>query len=479
MKNIERVIIYGSGRRCERMLEVAKHENIEIDCIIDSNPQKWGTCVKGYRISSPDLLLQKRNIPINIAIADDKAASEVRKLLCSKYKYDLANEISYEELLDNMYLNIVYEQKIFQSVERINERNRTILFDCCEGLGLGGIEAWTQNLVLELAKRGWKDIYILSPKGQYNVPCELQNYIEYFNADKAYFYDKKKIVDIARCIIRHMPCTIVTSQPNVLLFLASIVKQHFPGSVKIISVIHGGLERICDSYLVKDRYIDRYIGVSQDIEEILIGRGVKKERIAHITCPVKCDEVLKRKYTINQTEPIKIGYAGRLIVLQKRSDLLLKLIDLLEEKGINYRMEIAGDGTGRHEIEEFVKKRRIAHKVSILGALDREKMVFFWKNQDVCVNVADYEGRSISIMEAMANGAVPIVTATSGVREDITDGWNGYIVELEDYHTMAERVEWLAKNRMMIPKMGKRAHDVIYPKVQMQKHIEFWENELR
>ena len=51
----------------------------------------------------------------------------------------------------------------------------------------------------------------------------------------------------------------------------------------------------------------------------------------------------------------------------------------------------------------------------LIGSVARDAIGAFWKDKDVCLSFSDYEGRSISIMEAMANGAVPVVTATSGV----------------------------------------------------------------
>ena len=103
----------------------------------------------------------------------------------------------------------------------------------------------------------------------------------------------------------------------------------------------------------------------------------------------------------------------------------------------------------------------------------------FWKRQDVCVNLADYEGRSISIIEAMGNGAVPVVTATSGVREDITDTVNGYIVPVGDYCAIADRIRMLDRERALLPKMGKLAHAAVAPKRWMKKHVEFWKDILR
>lgn len=79
-------------------------------------------------------------------------------------------------------------------------------------------------------------------------------------------------------------------------------------------------------------------------------------------------------------------------------------------------------------------------------------------------------------MEAMANGAVPVVTATSGVREDITDGENGYIVDIQNIYKLAERIALLEQYRDMLITMGEKAHNGICPKCQMQDHLCFWED---
>ena len=91
------------------------------------------------------------------------------------------------------------------------------------------------------------------------------------------------------------------------------------------------------------------------------------------------------------------------------------------------------------------------------------------------MSLSDYEGRSISIMEAMANGAVPVVTETSGVHEDITDGENGYIVGVGDMDALAERIAFLDCHRDRIGTMGQNAHTQIFPKCQMSRHLQYWE----
>ena len=193
-----------------------------------------------------------------------------------------------------------------------------------------------------------------------------------------------------------------------------------------------------------------------------------------ITCPVPCDKVLSRGYTVDVSQPIKIGYAGRVVVLQKRMDLLLKVIEILENRDVNFCMEIAGDGPYREEMQRIVIEEGWDKPVHFLGALDRKDIPAFWKRQDICVNIADAEGRCISKLEAMAGGAVPVMTRTAGNPEDIMEGVNGYMVEIGDYGDMAEKINFLARYREMLPKLGLKAHDTVYPKCRREVHTAFW-----
>lgn len=160
--------------------------------------------------------------------------------------------------------------------------------------------------------------------------------------------------------------------------------------------------------------------------------------------------------------------------MQKRMDLLIKMIEILENSDVNFCMEIAGDGPYREEMQHIVMEEGWDRHVCFLGALDREDIPDFWKRQDICVNIADAEGRCISKLEAMAGGAVPVMTRTAGNPEDIMEGVNGYMVEIGDYGGMAEKIIFLAGHREMLPELGLKAHDTIYPKCRREAHTEFW-----
>ncbi len=467
----KKVILYGCGKRCQVILDILAESNMAVVYIIDSNSNKWGEYFGGYVVSNPSCLLDKQiNSLLCITVADEKCKNEIRTAIKSINNEILINEVEYFDLIKMLCIQISERYAIEGKIKRITSNIPTVLFDCYFGLGLGGIEEWTKELCTEFVRQGREKSFIITSYGEYDISDVLQ--------DKIIFRDvigeQNSIKIISDIIKKNMPCTVITSQLDIVFFAACMLKKIYPNSIRIISVVHGGCEENYMGYPKFRESIDLYIGVSEDIQNALRKRGVNPQKTLHMTCPIKSDEVLIRKYTTDCQKPLVLGYAGRIEIEQKRIDLIIKLICILEEKKINYKFKIAGEGRATSLLNEFINNNSLNNKVNYLGKIDRLAISDFWKSIDVCINVADYEGRSISIMEAMANGAVPIVTHTSGVKEDITDNENGFIVPVGDVYKIAEKVEEVCSDRSKLKEFGEKSHDIITSKSKMCVHIKFW-----
>lgn len=189
------------------------------------------------------------------------------------------------ELILNAYkekLNILDKSKS----EKLN-----ILFDSYNGLGLGGVEAWTMNLCESLINEGKNDIYIISNKGDYNIACLMKKHIIYVDVDLDKKFSEKNILNLVKVIKAKMPCKVVTSTINDVLLAASLMKICYPDSIQIISVIHNSIKWMYDEYLKFKNFIDIYIGVSQDIRNDMILQGIEPEKIFTMTCPFVCEKI--------------------------------------------------------------------------------------------------------------------------------------------------------------------------------------------
>lgn len=477
---INKLVLYGAGKRCKMLCKILRQFNVEIMAVVDSNADKWGSNIEGIQVEPPEKLRKWKDMNWCITLADVHVARMIQEELGEVYQFDLEKEVGYHELILALYKGRPeVREKIQERSVKGNNSEEAILFSSKNGLALGGVQAWIISLCELLIKNRKENIYIISNKGTYDVPVLLENHIIYVDIDQQERFSIRSILNLIEAIMEKLPCTIITTHADEIMLAAYLIKCYYPNMIKIIATIHNGNGATYNAYMDFRECPDIYIGVSQDIRTEMIRRGIKSEKIYAMSIPFACDEELNRTYTEDSQQPICIGYAGRMDGMkrsQKRMDLFLRLIMTLEEKKVDFKIELAGDGPVRKEMEEFVRFKGLDSKVSFLGRLERSEIPLFWKRQDICINIADYEGRNISITEAMGNGAVPVVTATSGVREDITDSVNGYVIPLGDYYTMAKRIEYLAEHRELLNKMGRLAHDAVYPKSLMEPHLKFWED---
>ncbi len=468
------LIIYAAGRRCVELYKVLTNLNINILLIVDSDKNKWGMKIGNIFVDSPEKIKKYRYAKVCITIADNSIFNDIKKMLQEKYDINKENIISYYKVIIKVfYHNILFKDYILKSnVQR--SINVSTLFESISGLHLGGVPAWTLDVCKALIRCNDSYEYIVTDKDNYDIPQVLMGHIlsvEINHKERFSIRTVKNLIDI---IIKKMPCKVITSATNEMMLAAYLVKKYYPQMVEIISVIHNSNENVYSAYLEFKECIDLFIGVSQDIQRDMIKRGIAPDKVYSMTCPFACEVFLNRIYTESRAYPICIGYAGRIEYEQKRMDLLLKFVELLVKRKVNFKMELAGDGLAKEEMEIFIKEKHLDKYVLFLGKICREEIPKFWQRQDICVNLADYEGRCISKLEAMANGAVPIITAVAGVHEDIVNDVNGYIVPVGDYISAVDKVEFLERHRERLAEMGKKAHDEVYPKSLMEPHLAFW-----
>jgi len=469
----KKIIIYGVGKRGRSLIELMDFCSMPVGYVIDRNSALWGQAVGKHIIESPEALRNEEE-QICITVGSFLDIADIRKILTQSYEFKLNNEISYHHLIMLLYEKV--DTKSLIQKEQIQYRDHiTIIFGCESGLGLGGIEEWTKGICRRFLEEGDYESYILTDDGDYDVPVELVNSHLKADIDSGQMFSLHNMKKIINCIIDYIPCIIVTSQPDQTLLAGKILKDIFDDKIKVISGIRGGHSEINKSYMDMRNCTDIYVCVNSAVRKDMIARGVLPEDVYTMLCPVECPMTLRRDYVLNPDSPIRIGFAGRLEKEEKRMDLMLKVIEILERMQVHYYLEFAGTGSYEKKIEKYIETNECSDRIKLLGKIDKSAVSNFWKEKDICINISDHEGRSRSTIEAMANGTVPVVTNTWGVHDDITDGENGFIVDVGDYETMADRICFLDRNRNKLLEMGQKAHEELKKKCSMDDHYKFWQ----
>lgn len=72
-----------------------------------------------------------------------------------------------------------------------------------------------------------------------------------------------------------------------------------------------------------------------------------------------------------------------------------------------------------------------------------------------------HEGTPKSVLEAMAVGRPIITTNAPGCRETVQDGVNGFLVEVKDVESLAEKMIWLIEHPTEAKNMGRRSREMV------------------
>lgn len=468
---MKKIYLYGSGKRCKLLLNIIEDSDYMVCGIVDSDETKWGTYINRFEILSPKEVVFNRDASVCVTFYSPCEYDEIWDKLCDEYGIGYERQLSFHDIVYDVY------KKKFDSLEKIVAiEKRKVFFDASWGLGLGGVESWLKDIIERLDTTSCNNFFLLSKKNQKGLSCNIEKHIlEFYYPDSMVFsmdYIEKGVI----FLLSNAPCTIVFSRVNELMTAACILKEKYPNLFKIIMVDHGSCDGMYRDILSYKEAIDEYVCVSKGIGKRLREYGINVNKIFSMTVPIQYDNFHIKKYSLEQEQPLNLGYAGRLEIFEKRLDILLKLIEELERRNINYIMNIAGSGGFSTQIENFVIKRNIENRVILNGVLSRKQIKEFWKKQDVSINVSDNEGRPISNIEAMLYGAVPVVTDTVGIRDDVKNGVNGYIVPINDYRCMADKIEYLDKCREKLPLLGNQAQNDMYEKMNVDKYVKFWVN---
>lgn len=121
----------------------------------------------------------------------------------------------------------------------------------------------------------------------------------------------------------------------------------------------------------------------------------------------------------------------------------------------NVSLLIVGEGNEKQNLKDYCDKNGL-NKVQFLGY--RRDVANLLAISDILVLVSHREGLPKSLMEGMASSLALLGTNTRGIRDIIKDGINGYIVEIGDYNTLSEKIDYLYEDRVKLSSMKKESH---------------------
>lgn len=128
-------------------------------------------------------------------------------------------------------------------------------------------------------------------------------------------------------------------------------------------------------------------------------------------------------------EELSIILAGRFEDSRKNFALALEVIHyLVTNKKLNVKFYAAGDKPSPKTVKQ-VTQLQLENNVCFLDYLSREELACYYQKSQIFLLTSFQEGLGIVIFEAMACGAVPVVTKCGGPESTIHNDLNGFIVD--------------------------------------------------
>ena len=145
-------------------------------------------------------------------------------------------------------------------------------------------------------------------------------------------------------------------------------------------------------------------------------------------------------------------YLGRL-KKYKRVEMLLDTVEALP----GVRLEIAGDGDHRPDIEAGIEQRGIGDRVRLHGHVSEEKKLELLQHAWVNLTASSAEGWCLTVMEAAACRTPSVAMRVGGLPESIVDGETGFLAD--DGAELTAHVQRLVEDDRLREQMGQAAYD--------------------
>lgn len=146
----------------------------------------------------------------------------------------------------------------------------------------------------------------------------------------------------------------------------------------------------------------------------------------------------ERKVSLNY-RPVTIVSNRNLLPIYNVSSLIRSIPIILREEP-HVKLLIAGDGAEREKLEKEAENLKVKEFVQFLGRIPHEKMPDLLSQADIYVSTSLYDGTSVSLLEALASGAFPVVTDIPANREWISDGENGFLFPIKKEECLARKI---------------------------------------
>jgi len=189
-----------------------------------------------------------------------------------------------------------------------------------------------------------------------------------------------------------------------------------------------------------------------------VSEYLRRETVEHFDIPAQRIEVIPNFVDLNlykrDAHPChksRLSRPGESIIMHVSNFRAVKRVDdavrvlARVNKQVPARLVLIGDGPERGRVQQTAEEEGVASRVTFLGK--QESVAEILSCADVFVLPSATESFGLVALEAMSCGVPVIATRVGGIPEVITEGDDGYLADVGDVDTMAERAVQILKDK--------------------------------
>lgn len=225
-----------------------------------------------------------------------------------------------------------------------------------------------------------------------------------------------------------------------------------------------------------EKYVDQFIVVSDFLRRtIALRKGAARARITRIYngielnqfTGIKNAESVRLELGLAQHDLV-VGAIGRM-VWQKGFAYLVKAMAQIRRHHSDIKLVLVGDGEKRAGLERLVRALHLENNVIFTGhRKDIDKMLVFI---NILAIPSLREGFPMVTLEAMAMGIPIVASDIEGIKEQITDGVNGLLVEPANHTALAGKIITLLGDRDLRDRLGRQARQTVEERFSVEEMI--------
>jgi glycosyltransferase involved in cell wall biosynthesis len=338
----------------------------------------------------------------------------------------------------------------------------------CSDWSVSGVNASMESIGLQLIELGW-DIEILFTRDEAAVLDSTHGsalpLLPYRYLDR----ERKGPPGVWHALIGELesaaPCIVFMAYD----FLANGAVSALSDRIGAVTWVQADDRDYYEQVYRLGRYCNAIVCVSEAIRNTVEELNPAIAKRAHVihNSSIREDDIAHRRG--RRADRMRLVYTGRLVQYQKRILDFVELADALDRTEVPYEITLIGTFSGQGSVQAEFERLAAAQiedgRIQLPGRLPRDEILRALSRHDFFVLLSDFEGLPLSLVEAMAQGCVPVVAESpSGIPEILESGTNGQIVSGRDYVAWAELLTGLWKDRKAHGEMSRRGRQTVREK---------------